>query len=665
MSLVQEINLVDIINKSFIIEDYLQITKKSRFIDDLWDFTNNQNERLNSVNDSKLKIDWLSLRKKTPDSIINDMKILSFFYLKCPSAIAKRKNTLSQGYKPNTVVAYIKVFMTFLNSLLEYRTIEMSNGEKVSLIESLSDITLQDIKEVAATVIYDKATINSIRQTLKSLANPIVNKYLSSLIDWTTIDIDNIDFPQKTSRDNISYENKPLPDNYFQFLTKTATIDVISFLKQMDMNIACSIPKNYFNELKSTFGKNTLRPLFDQYVYIREKEREYATNSNYRTSGTSNLKKEFYKEHGVKVSEFYELLNRVHRAALFLLLQFTGVRYSEAASFKVGCLKKIKSDIYVIVGSVIKHKDSNLPLDIDEWVACPVVRDSISILEHFSRFTFNKYILSNTYSVYLNNPESPFSNGGINQALSLYAAEIDIAHKFSELRNDKNGNFRRCVKKEYVISVHRLRHTLALNLVRAKLGIPYISYHLKHVHSVIVAREKISNVTLGYGAISNELFNNSIAVEQAQGELIYDIYHPKSPVEGGINKDEFKKRRKEFFQGLMVNDNDIEDIMEDLKKNGAPFSDVGLGYCGGKKDIFLSDGSKRTPPCVGQLKCNPIQCGNAIIPKSKIPIWIEMYKSNKLKLSDPFLDYAKEQISQFVDESKEVLKYFGVKVDEL
>jgi integrase len=668
MSELKFINIEDVIEGEVIIDDNFPMSKKSKFKEDIWDFNDKKNPRLNSVNNSKLRIEWNKWRGEIPDKLIDDVKVLAFFYFKCPSVVAKRSNTMSKGYKPNTISVEISYFLEFLEEVFSNRVINLPNSEKVSLVQTFSDITLSDIEEVLMKGDINEHRAKSIKKSLQALGNPIIHKYLYGDINWTSSDIKNFRFNNRVSKKagEVSYQALPLADDFIQFITKKATIDIISFLKQKEISINSPIPDSYKNDIEQYTKVPSLRSMFNAYVAIRESEKMFSEKNQKRTSHTTNLKKKFKHKYSISIQEFNQYLNRVHRAALFLLFLFTGVRYSESASFKVGGVKRIISDVYVIRGTVIKHRDSSLKEEIDEWVACPIVRDAVNVLEEISLFTFNKYLVSNTYSVYLNKPEIPFSNGGVNQAISNYAANLDVDGKYTELKKDKNGNMKRNLKDKYSISVHRLRHTLALNLVRAKLGIPYISYHFKHAHTAIISREKVSNVTLGYGGISNELFNVPTAVQQAQDELVYDLYHPNSPVEGGNNKEEFKKRRKEYFQGMMVNDDwELEEIMEMLKDGGAPFADVGLGYCGGRKDLVMKDGTTQPPPCLGQLKCNPLQCGNAIIPKSKLPIWVKSYKNNKDKLNDPYFSYAKKDLEASMKEAKGVLEYFNVKVDEL
>ncbi|PNE08459.1 tyrosine-type recombinase/integrase [Priestia megaterium] len=665
-SLYEIIDIKELMEDRFILHSNHPVSRKSKFGDECWDFTDENNKRISTIVDSKLKINWLEWIDKLPPLILEDTKALAFFFFKCPSILTTKVKTSSKGYKPNTVTAYISNFLRFIHQLCLNLTITLPEHSQTTLLNSFSDITLSDIEEHARKHIYPKEVINNIKYCLKGLSRPIVQKYIKGNIQWNVYDIKNLHFPTKEA-DTVkaNFASKPLPDDYFQLLSKNATLDIIAFLKQINIPVESKIPNNYKNKLKCFFNKKSLKIMFEQYIYIREKEREYCIKFNKRTSHTSEMKNQFYKEHGIKIKDFQEMLTRVHKAALFLLIQFTGVRYSEAATFKVGCLKEITADMYVIRGTVIKNQASNLPEDIDEWVACSIVRDAVKVLEQISRFTFNKYLMSNNFSAVLNVREAPYSNTSINNLLSSYAAEVDVEEQFSYLHKDSNGKARRIVNKENVITVHRLRHTLALNLIRAKLGIPYISYHLKHVHTALVAREKINNVTLGYGGISNELFSEPSAIKQAREEQVEELYYPDSPVAGGINKEEYKARKKEFFQGTIVDEDEFNEIVADLKRNGAPFADVGLGYCGGKRDIILKNGTKKSPPCIGQLKCNPIQCGNAIIPKSKISIWKRVYKENKEKLLDPHFQYVRTEIQQFVNESKEVLENLGVKVSEL
>ncbi len=51
-------------------------------------------------------------------------------------------------------------------------------------------------------------------------------------------------------------------------------------------------------------------------------------------------KRRFLKNYGITISDFKFEIERVQSAAVFLL-QFTGMRYSEAASLKVGCIGEI------------------------------------------------------------------------------------------------------------------------------------------------------------------------------------------------------------------------------------------------------------------------------------------------------------------------------------
>ena len=81
-----------------------------------------------------------------------------------------------------------------------------------------------------------------------------------------------------------------------------------------------------------------------------------------------------------------------------------------------------------------------------------------------------------------------------------------------------------------------------------------------------------------------------------------------------------------------------------------------LGYCGGKDNYLNDSGEMEEPPCLGQCKCNPNRCKNAVIPKSKEPHW-KSYLSNNEKLrADPEMAHAYDFLDFHIKEAKAVLQ---------
>ncbi|MFD4928737.1 tyrosine-type recombinase/integrase [Peribacillus butanolivorans] len=623
-----------------------KISKKSIFEDDLWDFTDETKQRLNSVGDAKLKIGWFKYKDTIPLDLIAATKVVCFFYVKQPQVLSQSFKS-KKGFKPNTIVQRINIFLDFLESLCLTQTLDQGN-EKICIISTLKELSLEELQKQAYQT---KKYIKEIKLILKAFCNPAVQKYLPEKVEWNKADIDNLDFGyQDYNLKSDTYSDQPLEDSLFLFLSKQATKDVVIFLKLLGVKINYNLVDNI--EIDSYYSKyiDLFKEMFDSYVNIRIRDKEYGVKGGTR-GASSQYRIEFKSKYGISVQEFLGVLQRFHRAAIFIVCQFTGVRYSEVISFQTGCLTKIKEGLWVIKGTVTKGENLNNQEGNDEWVACPIVRDAVNVLEEIQRFTFNSFLISPTYSVYLKQKNLPYTNSALNDVFNLYLEQIDEKKNF--------------VGPEYKIGSHRLRHTLAIQFLRAKLGIPYISYHLKHLHSqVINLQNYINNVTLGYGNIAKELFSNATAIDYVKKEIVYDLYHPDSPV-AGKNSEAFKNRRKAYYQGMQAEGFTIEEILELLQIKGVPFADVGLGYCGGKKEIILTDGTKEQPPCIGQLKCNPARCQNAIIPSSKIPHWANVYKHNKKMLEDPYFAHAKREHQEFMEEAKVVLTYLNVNVEEL
>lgn len=633
--------------KIYSLDVNVSISNKSKFKDNIWDFTDADKQRLNSVGDSKLKLDWSRYKDLVSSELIESTKVVCYFFIKNPK-IFSRRNTTQRGYKHNTIVQKFKIFLTFLEKVCLSNTVELLNNQKVTIISSLSSLSLSEIR--AEAILISKNT-TEIKSVLKAFCNPTIQKYLPSKVTWNTADINRLKFA-KIQKDKTveNFSDQPLDDKIFSFLSKEATQDVLVFLELLGIESAYNIEKNFDTNQKIKKYKNNFIEMFSSYIDIRVEDRKYSLQLGKRRTRSINHI-EFRAKYGIAAKEFLNDLQRFHRAAIFIFCLYIGVRYSEAVSFKSNCLEEIKEGLWVVRGTITKNEDVNKLEGTVEWVACPIVRDAVKVLEEFQRFTFNSYIISPTYSVYLNQKDLPYSNEALNSLLNDYKNQVDKEDRFKA--------------SEYTISSHRLRHSIARQLIKAKLGIPYISNHLKHIHSQIMqAQNYINNVTISYGNISKELFNNATTIQKVKKEVVYDLYHPDSPV-AGKNSDAFKERRKAFFQGMQADGMTIEEILDYLAVKGVPFADVGLGYCGGKKDIVLANGNKEKPPCIGQLKCNPTRCHNAIIPKNKVAHWKNVYKHSKGMLINPLFSHLRSEHETFLKEAELVLKELKVNLEDL
>jgi hypothetical protein len=218
--------------------------------------------------------------------------------------------------------------------------------------------------------------------------------------------------------------------------------------------------------------------------------------------------------------------------------------------------------------------------------------------------------------------------------------------------------------KSIKFNSYMFRHSLAYQLHRIELGLPFISFQLKHVVDRVgkyTSFGSSSGTTLGYGEIAeniiaNKSMNKSIR-RDAEVERIKTVMDPDG-VYVGPNAKEHKVRLNKVFQGYMEVGYTKDEIFDAMADQGMAVINVGTGFCfGGMEDYDESI------PCIGSLRCNPIRCKNAIVGKANIPKWKEVYASNTALLGKDGYEDRKSQLLEAIEEAKQVLIYLGEAVD--
>ena len=179
-------------------------------------------------------------------------------------------------------------------------------------------------------------------------------------------------------------------------------------------------------------------------------------------------------------------------------------------------------------------------------------------------------------------------------------------------------------------------------------------------HTMHALSDMPSDVTLGYGGVGDVYQQNALTA--AKHEAVRNLYHPSSPLAGGM-AEEFKAARNAHFKGAMASGLNEDDYFSMLADQGVPFISVGGGYCSGRKYVQYSDGSKNHPACVGSYECTPSNCPNAIVTKAHVPVWVTMYQGNLKNANDPHLFYARDSFLERANDAKDVLKILGVRVE--
>ncbi|HEY3525775.1 MAG TPA: hypothetical protein VGK47_06240, partial [Nitrososphaeraceae archaeon] len=235
-------------------------------------------------------------------------------------------------------------------------------------------------------------------------------------------------------------------------------------------------------------------------------------------------------------------------------------------------------------------------------------------------------------------------NGGFARHLNLFLKSIDFKGEF----------------KNWRLNAHQFKHSLTRQMIKIKLGLPYISFHLKHLHGRVSSLP--NDVTLAYGNAA-KLMHTEMAgfqLDEIRRDITRKIYDPESIVQGGAAK-EFDDRRKAYFQGMTNAGMSKEQIIDNISRMSFPiFVNVGLGYCTGRKD---NPKTGENPPCIGSLRCNPNCCSNAIVTKEHIPAWKKVYFENRKMMNDSRFTYAKAELGAAMHEARQVLEHLGEEIE--
>jgi len=660
---------------SLVIKPDLPISRFSKFGSDVWDFRDPDNFRLRVKSPHLLMINWEQHKEIIPYDILYSIKVLGYFYAYYPAVLCSGRLVKKRGIAPTYCCLLINSLLSFMTELCVQSSLPVTSvGVAANYINEIADISVLDIQRTLPHW-NSKGLGIHLRKALSDLTSPLLHAYMPSLasgkrqLQWTLNDLLTIEFYiKKRAPDGqgIGFRDKPLQDELFTFLTKSATIDVVSFLLKLGLPI--QTPMHEYEAYKGALlaEHHNFSELYGGLIEMANSRNQIAQEDILSGKKGRSRDREgvllYKRKFGIDCVTVKRLVQRCQMAAQYLLIQFTGVRYSEAISIKVGCIKELHSGDFVIKGTVSKGAHVNAPINTDYWVACPIVRDAVAVLEELTKLTQNNFLFAASLYASTKKNDKPLTNNALATTLTKYLYDIDNERKYSS-ESSYHTRFDG-VDDCYRPTPHRLRHTLALHMSRAGLGIPYISFHLKHVYQGYKRLQSVQDVTLHYGGIGNDIFSSAVGISQASRELVHTIYHPQATVVGP-GAAEFKRNREFYFTGMLEAGWNLDEIMEYLAMQGLPMADVGLGYCQGRREIQQEDGSKMPPPCLGQLKCNPNRCNNAVITISKIPIWIKVYRENKLRLMDPLMAHAANEHAYFMEEAKQTLINLGVNVDEL
>lgn len=445
-------------------------------------------------------------------------------------------------------------------------------------------------------------------------------------IKWNAFDIDTLPWKKKQ---RVHYQR--LPDGLFLLLSNSATIDIKQFLSALDIKSCDTSPVEY-SENKILQKFSNFVQIFNEYINYKR-----STDGIKSSIEDGNQAGPWSKKKIAEMRQVSKLVKRAKYAAQAIIMIYTGARVSELLGFKVGCLD-FKDERWIIRGTVVKGKDITAPIDRDEWLAIPIVCDAVRVLEQTALIFGSKFLFHAFHKTKAQ--DNFFSASRVAQTVNEYISMIDIEG----------------VWKDVFISPQQFRNSLVFEMRKARLGLPYITHQLKHATRDF-ERYFINPVTLVYGGLQEDAVSR--AITDANEIVLRDLYHPDSPITGG-GAEKHMKRRTAYFQGIVSQSKTIDEFLRaEALENMMPLTDVGLGYCQGRIKVVI-DGIKTDPPCIGELRCNPIRCPNAVIPEHKIPAWKKSLAENRQRLADPAFFYAHEYHAEAIAEAESVIKFYQI-----
>lgn len=646
------------------------ISKSSKFSDSIWDFNADYPHAARNVQGAKLCIDYTKY-ESIPKFILIEIKVI-FELALLNNLIFRPKNSSRKGskkgmLKANTLIPIFKSGLEFINEIFKILNEEFGHEFIQYKFQSLSDIDSTHYNKAAKT--FDQLLTTKLYGFFEYMRSPSSTKYVfdKSII---YVDLESLDWKKKPNK-NKQEKDKILPDKIFEHLSKMTSFIVVDFLSNIGEKSKISdihtLERFSASKYSSWANKEKINlKMFNYYIALRLRAKGYSPSSVFEKieldkrmnnkvllMGDRTIRKSL-KNAGFNINNLREYFNLVAYSCLYLVGQYTGMRPSELAEIKVencSCLVE-ENGIWLIKSSLKKHQQEiNTGLFDDKWVAIPIIRDAILAASHISKIKSSPYLVSNVDTVKPNSNAVAMKSSGLSYQINNLITQL-LGHQVAD---------------QIKFNPYMLRHTLTYQLFRAEVGLPLISFQLKHfVDNVnkFTSMGATSNVTLGYGEIGELLSKGGSRKtsrslrHSAELEVVKAVNNPNAAYYGS-KAAEHKQNLIKIFQGYMAAGYTEEEIYEAMTDQGMAVVYVGQGICyGNRTEEFDS-----SLPCIGSLRCNPARCSQAIVTSTHAPKWREVYILNKANLNKPEYAYNRDQIKAAMDEAVMVLESLGEEVE--
>lgn len=653
----------------------VRVSKLSYFKDDVWDFNKDNPNVSRLLRGFRLLIDF-SRYKNIPAAVLLELKCAALLYSQAPSVLMvaeANKKKASKVLKAQTVTSVVDRGLKFVDHLYSVLREDLGDEYIERSLQSLSYVPSFYYTQAAEgfEFAYDQL-VEGFFKVLQSLAlqGTLFPKYMP-VVDFDQLPWLHLGNNKKPESQRISKANKVLPNKIFEHGSSIASMVVVDFLDALEIPVVDKSmldirnSKMFFQSRDNHLTQTKLNVYMAIRLFSAGYSREYikkmwpegadVLDDLLSNSHRTVLRKKCSDWVGSTFgTEFRKYVNYVSYSCMYLISQYTGMRPSELVRLVADtCLKEDKEDgCWLIESRVEKHQENLVGLFDDYWVAIPIVRDAISACIIISKIKQNPYVFSNVDTVYPGKVAEPLSATGFRSPTVAFLQGFMSPEELDEL-----GFY-----------PYMLRHTLAYQLYRADLGLPFISHQLKHFGEMVGRPEMgrgFSKTTLAYGEIGDMLAKGGDRKQKneikhlAELECVKTMYNPNGHY-AGANAAEHKAALLKEFSGYMAAGYTEEEVYEAMTEQHVAVINIGQGFCyGGRREEH--DASL---PCIGGLRCNPNRCANSIVTEAHVPAWINVYKQNRKSLSDPNLQHSSEHYLAAMEEARMVLRKLGVEVDD-
>lgn len=653
----------------------LPVSKKSRVKDSVWDFDDGTNVLARGIQGSKSRIDFRGYDSLNT-TILFEIKMAMLCALEIPGAL--RISETPRIYKPHTILDIFKSTIPFFDQMSERKRLEQGEDFFENSYFSLSDFTEEDYQIEAK--VFERSFRGVTMQGFKILRSSfMLENVLANPL--AHVDLEGLGWQSNRLNKKTRNKQKWFPNKIFEKCSRAASFAIADFLKALQEDTADAETSNRLDLAKYSEAQRIqlTRKSYDIYVSIRMESCGYNgaqiipflydMDQDYWSPQRPGLFKD--KEAIVKLTEtqlnndFYEYITHVNNSAVYIVAQYTGMRPSELSGcLAADCLTKDDFGHDLIVSTVLKGREAYGNLFEDKWVAIPAVLDAVKVLRILNRFKQNPYLITNmnTIKPSMQEEANSVSGSGLGHQLLTFLAKVLTPEEFEHLG----------------VSPYTLRHSLANQMFRAAVGLPFISYQLKHFGHLAsrVEQRSYSTVTVDYGGIGDALVSgggrDAPSRFNAEREFIVNACDPDGGY-AGDNANAHRSRLAAYFKGYLEAGYSKDEIFDRMAELNFAVINVGQGYCYGG----ATEEQDASLPCIGSLRCNPNRCKNAVVTEANAPKWREVYVQNTIALrkiegdfSVPYSELRESdeiassiaQLKLAISEAEGVLKTLGMEV---